>query len=72
MQIWGREVLWKRKTPSLSPSKNIMFKRRALYRAAGMTQQAMEWQPVWAHAAPGGRRFSQALLATQLQLADEK
>lgn len=63
MQIWGREVLRKekKKTPFLSHSKNIVFKSRALYRAVGMSQQAVEWQSVWARAALEAAAFSQPL-----------
>lgn len=37
-----------------------------------MSQQAVEWQPVWAQAALEAAAFSQPLLATELQLSDEK
>lgn len=50
------EILWRREKNFLSHSKNIMFKRKAreaLYRTVGMTQQATEWQPVWATCCSG-------------------
>lgn len=56
----------------LSHSKNAVFKSQALYRAQGMTQQAVEWQPVWAHAALEAAHSHSPLLATELQLSYEK
>lgn len=49
------------KTSFLSHSKNITLKRkarRARYRTVGMTQQAMEWQPVWAARCSGRQKHS--------------
>lgn len=56
----GGIFLWKRKFSS--HSKNIMFRRRALYRTVGMTQQASQWQPVWAAGCSGRQEHSHQCL----------